>query len=137
MLVIFTACKSSAELKPFTSDGCSLFPNGLKMTQHDWCDCYFKHDLVYWRGGTAKQRASADLELRECVFNKTHNSVLADLMFKGVRVGDSPYFYTGYRWGYGWSYDRKYQVLTAKENALAAQLLASYFSSTEKLVCKI
>lgn len=137
MLLTVIACNSSSNLKPFASDGCSLFPDASEITQHDWCDCCFKHDLAYWRGGTATQRQLADLELRKCVLNKTQNSVLADLMFKGVRFGGSPYFYNNYRWGYGWSYDRKYHVLTPQENTLADQLLDNYFSSGKKSVCGI
>ena len=43
-------------------------------------------------------------------------------MLAGVRVGGSPYFHTSYRWGYGWSYPRFYQVLTKEEKNQIKQL---------------
>ena len=41
---------AAAELADFTSDGCSLFPEG----SHYGC-CYV-HDVAYWPGGTADAR---------------------------------------------------------------------------------
>jgi len=39
------------ELKPFTSDGCSDFPDGT-LTQKDlWLECCTAHDFTYWKGG--------------------------------------------------------------------------------------
>lgn len=123
-------------LNPFSSDGCSLFPDSSAMTSHDWCDCCVQHDITYWRGGTEKQREQADQLLRECVAAKTGNGALATLMYEGVRVGGSPYFHTWYRWGYGWTADRHYEPLTAAENELADRLMTEYQNSESISVCE-
>ncbi len=132
---IAAGCASEEGLSPFASDGCSLFPDGSVISQDDWCTCCFEHDLAYWRGGTDEQREAADTRLRECVLGTTGSEALAAMMYEGVRVGGSPYFYTWYRWGYGWPYDRKYQALTAQEESLADALEEQYFESSPELVC--
>ncbi len=132
---IAAGCVSEEGLSPFTSDGCSLFPDGSVISQDDWCTCCFEHDVAYWRGGTDEQREAADTRLRECVLGTTGSEALAAMMYEGVRVGGSPYFYTWYRWGYGWPYDRKYQALTAQEESLADALEEQYFESSPGLVC--
>lgn len=118
----------ASELRPFTSDGCSLFPNSSQLTRKDWCECCFFHDVTYWRGGTYEERRQADLHLKDCVLERTGDWVLANIMYEGVRFGGNPYFYNWYRWGYGWPFDRKYQVLTSVEHKQANKLLEKYFS---------
>lgn len=138
ILAAFTAgCTSDSGLSPFTSDGCSLFPDSSLITRDDWCSCCFQHDLAYWRGGTYEERQAADARLRDCVEEKTGNAALASLMYQGVRFGGSPYFYNWYRWGYGWSYDRKYQSLTSEERLHADELVEEYFATVKKPVCPI
>ena len=118
-LLMIMACSPDEGLKPFTSDGCSLFPDASLINADDWCLCCFEHDVAYWRGGTRAERGAADLALRTCVLDKTNNEALATLMYDGVRFGGSPYFYNWYRWGYGWPYDRKYQALSSQEREMA------------------
>ncbi|MGD8595188.1 MAG: hypothetical protein PVF82_20340, partial [Gammaproteobacteria bacterium] len=101
-ILCLSAC-SSDELKPFTSDGCSSFPDGTMKQQSLWLSCCVKHDLSYWKGGTYQERLEADLSLEQCVADIGEPNV-AKLMLAGVRVGGSPYWPTTYRWGYGWSY---------------------------------
>lgn len=136
LCTIAAACSSDAGLKPFTSDGCSLFPDASLITKRDWCSCCFEHDLVYWRGGTYDERKAADAQLKRCVLDKTGNAALASLMHEGVRIGGSPYFYNWYRWGYGWSYDRKYQALSPQERQRAEELVQVFFESKNKPVCE-
>jgi len=93
----------------------------------DWCECCFEHDIAYWKGGTRVQRDSADLAFKECIIQKTGNKKLAELMYKGVRLGGSAYFPTWYRWGYGWNFSRGYQPLTQAEEQKAGELLKKYF----------
>jgi hypothetical protein len=79
---------------PFTTDGCSLSPNGR------WTECCVVHDMAYWCGGPAALRKAADQSLRACV--KNHGSPLyANLMYIGVRLGGSPWLPFPWRWGYG------------------------------------
>jgi hypothetical protein len=128
--------KPAGELSDFTSDGCSLFPDGSMINADDWCACCLQHDIAYWKGGTEAQRLAADEALRDCVLETTGDAKLAEAMYLGVRMGGSPYFKNWYRWGYGWSYSRKYQELTAEESALAEAKLKAFFANDPKLPCK-
>lgn len=136
-LVAQASCSGDASLKPFSSDGCSLFPDSSLISGADWCDCCFEHDISYWKGGTEAERQTADLALRDCVANKTGNAKLANAMYEGVRLGGSPYFYNWYRWGYGWNYSRKYQPLTVAEQSRAQQLMETYIAESEQQVCAV
>jgi hypothetical protein len=109
-------------LKPFTTDGCSLFPDGTYEQQSLWMECCIRHDLAYWRGGTHQQRLQADQALQQCVA-EVGEPEIAKLMLAGVRVGGSPYFPTWYRWGYGWSYRRGYAALSPQEQQQVADQL--------------
>jgi hypothetical protein len=95
------------EIKPFTSDGCSAFPDGTYEQKQLWLACCAVHDKAYWRGGTYQQRLDADLALKHCVA-EVGEPLIAELMLAGVRVGGSPYWPTKFRWGYGWSYFHGY-----------------------------
>jgi len=104
----------ASELKPFTSDGCSAFPDGTFEQNELWLSCCVAHDFAYWQGGSAKQRKDADEELKQCV-SAVGEQEIALLMLAGVRVGGSPYFPTSFRWGYGWPYLKFYGELTVEE----------------------
>ena len=133
--LILIGCDDAPGLKPFSSDGCSLFPDADLISHQDWCECCFQHDLAYWRGGTKLERKNADLKFKDCVIAKTNDPILAKLMYDGVRFGGSPYFYNWYRWGYGWPYQRKYQALTQKELQVANRLQSEYFLVERKNNC--
>lgn len=123
------ACCSAAgaaDLKDFTSDGCSLFPDGTLADRGKWCECCLRHDIVYWHGGTEQERRMADEDLRTCVFERTGDKTLAETMYVGVRVGGHPAFPTWYRWGYGWKYGRGYKPLTGQEQQLVREKQADY-----------
>jgi protein tyrosine phosphatase (PTP) superfamily phosphohydrolase (DUF442 family) len=115
LLPIFLAVPVSAgDLKPFSSDGCSRFPDGTLSASQLWLSCCVDHDLAYWRGGTQAERQAADQKLKRCVA-ATGQEDIAELMLIGVRVGGSPYWPTSYRWGYGWPWLRGYAALTTAE----------------------
>jgi hypothetical protein len=120
-LLLATAPAGADELKPFTSDGCSAFPDGTPAQQELWLDCCTAHDLAYWKGGTYQQRLDADLALRRCVA-QVNEPEIAALMLVGVRVGGSPAFPTRFRWGYGWSWPRWYGPLSTEEQEQVAQM---------------
>ena len=115
----------ATELKPFTTDGCSAFPDGTLDQQSLWIECCIRHDLAYWKGGTYDERLEADQSLESCV-SRVGEPEIAQLMLAGVRVGGSPYFPTTYRWGYGWPYPRGYKALS-KEERLEVQKMLDYF----------
>lgn len=127
-LMLFTAAiaisliAQADELKPFTTDGCSVFPDGTFEQTSLWVDCCIRHDLAYWKGGSREDRRVADEVLKQCVANIGEPEI-AQLMEAGVRAGGSPYFPTPYRWGYGWSYPRGYATLTSEDQAQVHQRL--------------
>ncbi|MDH5387796.1 MAG: FAD-binding oxidoreductase [Gammaproteobacteria bacterium] len=114
LLLIDPVLSLAEEIALFTTDGCSAFPDGTIHQQTLWLDCCIKHDLAYWAGGTYDERRQADQTLNSCV-TRAGEPEIARLMLAGVRVGGSPYFPTSYRWGYGWSYPRGYQLLSEQE----------------------
>jgi len=124
--VMFLGCTTSAKLKKFSSDGCSLFLDKSPINAEDWHECCFEHDKAYWRGGTEEERLAADLAFKECILEKTNDKALAELMHEGVRLGGSPYFPSWYRWGYGWDFGRGYKPLTQKELELVNRKLKEY-----------
>ncbi len=132
---LLSACASTQVMQPFSTDGCSLFPDRSLVGKSDWCSCCLAHDLAYWRGGTADERLKADEALKSCVLHASGSAELANLMFAGVRTGGGPYFFTPYRWGYGWPFGRTYEPLSAAEEAQASPLQAQYISINPTLAC--
>jgi hypothetical protein len=114
-LVLALSGSASADaIKPFTTDGCSLFPNGTAEQKDLWLACCIDHDLAYWMGGTSVERERADRQLKECVVHAGEPDI-ARLMLAGVRVGGTPYLPTSFRWGYGWPWPRGYGDLNEEE----------------------
>ncbi len=124
------------EIKPFTSDGCSLFPDGTMENVKLWCGCCLEHDIAYWQGGTEEERKTADEGLRKCVEKKTGNAVLAEMMYNGVRVGGSAVFPTWYRWGYGWPYGRGSRPTSESEKESIEEQLEKYRERGNTYVCE-
>jgi hypothetical protein len=121
-----SGCASTQVLRDFTTDGCSLFPDGDTENPECWSDCCVEHDKAYWRGGSAAERKKADAALRDCVLARTGRQTLADQMYQGVRLSGTPLFPTTFRWGYGWDYGRGYQPLTPGEQQQADEKLGTY-----------
>lgn len=119
------------ELRAFTSDYCSEWPDGRITDPKRWSDCCFTHDIHYWMGGTAEDRKNSDRELKSCVRNSS-DSLNGFLMYMGVRAGGDP-GEASYSWGYGWSQDREYFTLTKEEKMKVRNLLlASEYYKNEK-----
>jgi len=114
LVILFIATLREQVLKPFTSDGCSAFPDGSIQHKELWLACCTEHDFSYWKGGTYQERLIADKTLQACVA-KIGRKKTASIMLAGVRVGGSPFWPTTFRWGYGWSYPRFYKPLTKSE----------------------
>lgn len=116
MALVFGGCQFSGpdSLRPFTTDGCSKFPDGTRTQQKLWLNCCTEHDQKYWAGGSADERLQADRELQMCVAS-VGEPAIAELMLAGVRVGGSPWWPTQFRWGYGWPYTHGYRALTQEE----------------------
>lgn len=103
LVPLLWGCARTVRLKPFASDGCSLFPDGDSRSG-SWCACCVEHDFAYWKGGPDGERRAADSALGECILARTGDSTLARAVYLGTRAGGSSYFPTWYRWGYGWPY---------------------------------
>jgi hypothetical protein len=116
----------AVEIKPFKSDGCSLFPDGWPSEPDLWYHCCAEHDLTYWQGGIEAERLASDLELKQCVLDATDSHFMADNIYNGVRFGGSPIFPNWYRWGYGWPWGRGYFELSQQELEQVAHQLEQY-----------
>ena len=119
------------DIKPFTSDGCSLFPDGYADKRELWLPCCLAHDKAYWQGGTWHQRLDADRQLKYCVV-RLGEPVIAELMLNGVRIGGSPFWPTKFRWGYGWDYLRGYKPLDNNEKLSVQKALRAYEAGAGK-----
>lgn len=117
-----TSCATPGTIRPFTTDGCSRFPDGTPAQQTLWLACCTAHDHAYWQGGSYAERYQADLALRRCVAGVGEPGIAA-LMLAGVRVGGSPLWPTRFRWGYGWPWPRGYGALTPEERAQVERAL--------------
>jgi hypothetical protein len=104
------------ELKPFTTDGCSIVPD------FSFTDCCIIHDVAYWIGGTRFERQQSDYALKQCVTNNS-NSFVGSIYYWGVRIGGRPNMLTSYRWGYGWKFNMGYRPLTESELNEVARLM--------------
>jgi hypothetical protein len=123
LIVLLIASTSQAnELKPFTTDGCSLWIDGTMEQPNLWRHCCVAHDLDYWQGGTEAQREQSDERIQACV-KEAQGSGMANYIHTNVRWGGSPYWMNYYRWGYGWDYldglwPRGYKAPTPEEQQL-------------------
>lgn len=123
MFALLSATTVADTLTPFTSDGCSYFPDGNLDQDELWLACCQRHDFDYWKGGTYQQRLDSDKALKRCVAD-VGEPVIGALMLAGVRVGGSPWLPTRFRWGYGWPYPRNYGQLTSAELQQVKKLTA-------------
>lgn len=129
-----TITDASDNIKTFTTDGCSLFPDGYLNNKDLWLPCCIAHDKAYWQGGTWQQRLNADRQLKYCVADLGEH-IIAALMLNGVRVGGAPFWPTRFRWGYGWDYSdlRGYKPLSEQEKQAVHKALRDYQSHSIKL----
>jgi len=87
--------------QPFRSDGCSLWLDTWQgVSLYPAC---FLHDLKYWAGypGEEVARLIADAELMIDVVRLLEDTVMAEIMFRGVRVGGHEVFKRSFSWGFG------------------------------------
>lgn len=110
------ANKSNHLLKPFTSDGCSLSPDSAFSLSDSaqWVHCCYDHDRAYWLGGSLAEKELADLRLQQCISETGFQRIAKIYQWAVNRLGgpDSP---SSFRWGYGWTSNRKYSPLSKDE----------------------
>jgi hypothetical protein len=96
--------KDSPPPKPFKSDGCSLFFDQIAGISI-YPACFF-HDIKYWSGFPTLsneeqlERFIADAELMIDVAALGVDLLVAETIFRGVRVGGGP-FKLPFSWGFG------------------------------------
>jgi len=126
-LLVAAPASHAGQLKPFATDGCSMWVDGPPNNPNLWRHCCVAHDRDYWLGGTEAQRQASDERLRACVAN-VGEAGMGSYLYVNVRWGGSPFWMTPYRWGYGWDYmegdkPRGYREPSAQELAQIEKLL--------------
>ena len=86
--------------RPFTTDGCTLTPDGT------WQACCVEHDMVYWCGGSAGERRRADETFRSCLAADA-GTTRATIYYYGVRAAAASWLPVPWRWAYGWPWPAK------------------------------
>lgn len=125
MLLAGAADAPRPALAPFTSDYCTVVRE-RDAGGADWSHCCVRHDLAYWAGGTADERAAADAAMRACRLAADKSEGNAKVMWLGVRSFGHPAWPVSWRWGYGWPYGRGYDPLTAEERVEVARRTAAF-----------
>jgi hypothetical protein len=110
MLLVIWVQQASAQillqpnkLKPFTTDGCSVWIDGTVAEPYLWRHCCVAHDKAYWVGGTELERTKADKDLLVCV-SDVSSKAMGNYMHFFVSAAGGPFMMTPYRWGYGWDF---------------------------------
>ena len=109
-------------LKPFVTDGCTLFIDGPPRRPNLWRHCCVEHDLRYWLGGNLNDRNIADLRLRSCV-EAASSKKWGDIIYWGVKTGQRSPIKFGHRWNWGWLIARELITLNANEIQIAIEEL--------------
>ena len=102
-------------LKPFETDGCTMFIDGPPSQPTLWRHCCVEHDMRYWFGGDYQDRDKTDLRLKSCVQNVAGEK-WAELIYEGVRIGHSSPIKNKTTWGWGWETERQNTKLTTEES---------------------
>ena len=114
-ILIFTnIAYSHNTLKDFSTDGCSIVPDGPPNDPNKWKNCCVDHDISYWMGGTSTDREISDLIFRYCM-EKTGSPEWAIVYYLGVRINAWPGSGQSFQWGYGWIKNRGYKPLSRSQ----------------------
>lgn len=114
ILGLYSSISFSNELKPFFTDGCTMFVDGTKERPDLWRHCCVEHDLRYWFGGSQKDLDSTDLRLKSCV-NEVAGPTWAELIYTGVRMGHHSPVKNKTHWSWGWTKERANTALNTEE----------------------
>lgn len=114
IFMIVPTVQAELKLKPFETDGCTLFIDGTPKAPGLWRNCCVEHDLRYWFGGSQEDMDATDLTLKSCV-SKVAGPTWANLIYTGVRTGHHSPIKNKTQWNWGWVKKREYKKLTNQE----------------------
>lgn len=122
--------------EPFSSDICSMAPDGLPFVS-SWSRCCIEHDVEYWIGGSIEDKEKADNVLQSCIA-KTFTPLIGKLYRWGVDIGGAPSLPTTWRWGYGHSFSKpSWHARSPSEIELIqkkiAELVPGQWTETKKI----
>jgi hypothetical protein len=120
---VFSNALQAASLKPFQSDGCTMFMDGPVGKPNLWKHCCFEHDLRYWFGGSDQQMKQTDLFLKACVKDAA-DGFWAGLIYNGVVAGHSSPVKSKYHWSWAWEPKREEKELSVSEKIYVESELA-------------
>lgn len=115
---------SSLKLKPFYTDGCTMFLDGPTDQPNLWRNCCVEHDLRYWFGGSKKEMDETDLRLKYCV-EKVAGVNWSKIIYAGVRTGHYSPIKNKTQWSWGWQEKREYVTLSVLEASYVKEQLKS------------
>ncbi len=101
---------ANPKLKPFTTDGCSSFPDGTLSQPTLWRHCCVVHDIDYWMAGENSIRLNSNSALGICVnesLNHNYEFPFGLAMAIGTNLGGSQKLPTSWKWSYGWTGTKK------------------------------
>nr|BDT27679.1 FAD-binding oxidoreductase [Bacteriovorax sp. HI3] len=114
LVIMAPSLKAELKLKPFETDGCTMFADGTYSKPGLWKHCCTEHDLRYWFGGSENDMDQADLRLRSCV-EKAAGPKWGYVIYTGVRAGHHSPIKNKYQWNWGWEVAREKKPLTPAE----------------------
>lgn len=122
-------------LRPFTTDGCSLSPDGAPSLEQftSWQDCCVAHDTAYWLGGAKTEKNIADSIFKKCIADKKFNKI-ANIYKFFVQIFGGPETGTTFRWGYGWNYKRPYGPISRQEYRQVEEMYGNNIYDIKKLL---
>ena len=113
-LLSLQGSEANSTLKPFFTDGCTLFLDGTSKRPDLWVHCCEEHDMRYWFGGSEADRDKTDLRLKACV-QEVAGETWAALIYAGVRTGHLSPLKNKTHWSWGWKQERNYSELNPSE----------------------
>lgn len=101
LTALWAKIEADPPARAFKSDGCTGWVNEWKGISI--YPAGFKHDLKYWAGypNESVERLVADAELMIDVARLLGGTAMAEIMFRGVRVGGIEHLNAAFSWGFG------------------------------------
>ena len=115
LAIIAPGLNAADTLKPFVTDGCTMFVDGTISSPGLWRSCCVEHDLRYWYGGSDSEMDATDNHIRDCV-ERVAGASWAKVVYTGIRAGHYSPIKNKYQWSWGWNQKREKTPLTPEES---------------------